>query len=87
MSAGAESRIYAIMQKGALKHIAFYDENHNLKRVIDYQHVHDGRIPHVHSDVYHTGKVGTPTKEDEHIYNQVREWMQNNKYGGTKNGK
>lgn len=43
-----ENRIYAIMQKGELKHIAFYNDKHELVKSIDFQHYHDGIKLHVH---------------------------------------
>ena len=40
-----ENRIYAVLQKGELKHIAFYDEKHQLVKSIDFLHSHDGNNP------------------------------------------
>lgn len=62
-----ENRIYAVMQKGELKHIAFYNDKHELTKSIDFLHSHDGKQPHVHYDVYHKGKVTSPTSEDQKI--------------------
>lgn len=74
-----ENRIYAVMQKGELKHIAFYNDKHELTKSIDFLHSHDGKQPHVHYDVYHKGKVTSPTSEDQKIIGQVRDWMKTHK--------
>lgn len=74
-----ENRIYAVMQKGELKHIAFYNDKHELTKSIDFLHSHDGKQLHVHYDVYHKGKVTSPTSEDQKIIGQVRDWMKTHK--------
>ena len=43
-----ENRIYAIIQNGALKHLAYYDENHKQAVSIDLLHPHHGVQPHKH---------------------------------------
>ena len=74
-----ENRIYAIMQKGELKHIAFYNEKHELVKSIDFQHYHDGMKPHVHHDVYHEGAVTPMTASEQHVYEQVVNWIKTNR--------
>lgn len=46
-------RIYAVIQKGRLKYIAYYDENHAQTVIIDLDHTHKGIIPHKHFYMNH----------------------------------
>lgn len=48
------NRIYAIVQGGALKHIAFYDNAHQQSVVIDLLHPHYGLMPHKHLYLNHS---------------------------------
>lgn len=41
-------RIYATVQNGKLKHLSYYDEDHNQSISIDFEHYHHGIKPHVH---------------------------------------
>lgn len=52
-----DSRKYAIIQNGMLKHIAYYDENHRQIRCVDFWHKHGEMIPHVHENLNHTYAV------------------------------
>ena len=52
------NRIYAILQKGMVKHIAFYDGAHKQKVCIDFGHSHDGFRPPKHFYLSH--KNGHP---------------------------
>ena len=83
------NRIYAVVQKGELKHIAFYDENHNQVKCIDFGHVHGWNHvkPHVHFNNQHIKKEpGTiPTMEDMVLFEKVQKWIVD--YYGGKNGK
>lgn len=74
-----ENRIYAIVQKGKLKHIAFYDDNHEMIRCIDFEHFHDNLKPHVHYDIKHEGKVTAPSEYDNVIIEKVRNWIELNR--------
>ena len=74
-----ENRIYVIMQKGELKHIAFYNDKHELVKSIDFLHYHNGKKPHVHYDVYHDGQVTSPSSEDQQIISQVQDWLKSRK--------
>lgn len=74
-----ENRIYAVLQKGELKHIAFYDDKHQLVKSIDFLHSHDGKQPHVHYDVYHKGTVTSPTSSDKIVIDKVNSWLKNRK--------
>lgn len=77
------SRIYAIVKNGKLKHLAYYDENHNQIKSVDFGHEHGrNRLnPHVHFNRQHIkNEPGTPpTDEDLHIAEQVREWLKKQK--------
>lgn len=70
-----ENRIYAVIQKGELKHIAFYNDKHELVKSIDFMHFHDGIKPHVHYDVHHEGMVTKPSDSDEIIIDKVINWL------------
>ena len=52
------NRIYAILQNGMVKHLAFYDASHKQKICIDFGHQHDGFRPHKHFYLNH--KNGHP---------------------------
>ena len=68
------SRIYAIVQKGKLKHLVFYDENHKFVKSIDFGHKHGELKQHVHYDYMHRGKYGPPTEEDLKIIRKIERW-------------
>ena len=70
------NRIYAIIQKGELKHIAFYNENHDQVKCIDFQHSHGEIKPHVHHDLYHKGVVTEMNDDEKNIFNLVSNWVQ-----------
>lgn len=65
------NRTYAVIQNGKLKHLAFYDENHNLVRVIDFGHMHNEKKPHVHYDKEHELSSGVPTDDDWKIIKKI----------------
>lgn len=58
------NRTYAIIQNGKLKHLTWYDENHNQSVSIDFGHAHNGVIPHKHYNLDHTDK-GIPIDDKE----------------------
>lgn len=71
-----ENRIYVILQNGKLKHIAFYNEKHELIKSIDFMHQHDNLQPHVHHDVNHVeGTVSKPNSEEQNVINLVNQWL------------
>lgn len=72
-----EDRIYAIVQKQALKHLAFYNNEHHLIKSIDFKHFHDGKKPHVHYDVNHKGLVTYPSINDYIVIEKVEKWINN----------
>ena len=47
------NRIYAVIKKGELKHLAYYDENHKQAISIDFSHAHKGIQPHRHIYLSH----------------------------------
>ncbi len=59
-----ENRIYAVTQNGALKHLSFYDENHNQAVAIDLLHSHRGLQPHKHLYLDHSDN-GIPISSEE----------------------
>jgi hypothetical protein len=58
------NRIYAIVQGGKLKHLAFYDETHKQTVSIDLLHKHHGLIPHKHLNLDHSDG-GIPLSDEE----------------------
>lgn len=47
------NRVYAIVQDGKLKHIAYYDDKHKQAVSIDLLHEHKGIKPHRHEYMSH----------------------------------
>lgn len=47
------NRVYAIVQDGKLKHIAYYDDRHKQAVCIDLLHEHRGVRPHRHEYMSH----------------------------------
>lgn len=47
------NRVYAIVQDGKLKHIAYYDDKHKQAVSIDLLHEHKGVKPHRHEYMSH----------------------------------
>lgn len=66
------NRVYAIIQDGALKHLTFYDENHNQSVSIDLLHSHHGVQPHKHLNLDHSDKGIAITKEEQAIVDKIR---------------
>jgi hypothetical protein len=58
-----ENRIYAIIQKGILKHVTYYDKDHNQAISIDLTIPHDHILPHKH--IYLDHKTAYPISEAE----------------------
>jgi len=61
-------RIYAVIKNGKLKHLAYYDENHNQAVCIDFEHDHGGVQPHRHVYLKHDKNApGVPPTADEQV--------------------
>jgi len=61
-------RVYAVVKDGRLKHLAFYDENHKQTVSIDFEHAHQGVMPHRHVNMSHNkNDPGIPPTADEQI--------------------
>ncbi len=60
------NRTYAVIQDGKLKHLTFYDENHNQYASIDLLHEHGSKRlkPHKHLYLDHTDD-GIPINDSE----------------------
>lgn len=69
-----ESRVYAVVKDGALKHLAFYDENHKQAVSIDLLHAHQGVQPHRHVYMNHKPNAPgmSPTKEEMELIRKIK---------------
>ncbi len=67
-------RIYAVVKDGALKHLAFYDENHKQSVSIDLLHSHKGVKPHRHVYLSHNKSAPgvPPTKSEMELINKIK---------------
>lgn len=66
-------RIYAIIQNGALKHLAYYDENHNQAVSIDLLHAHHGVQPHKHLYLDHSDRGIAISAEERALIKKIKE--------------
>lgn len=75
-----DDTIYAVIQAGKLKHIAFYGKDHKQERVIDFGHEHGFNHvrPHVHENMVHLkNESGTaPSLSDMVVINKVLKWLE-----------
>lgn len=70
-------RVYGIAKEGVLKHVAYYDQNHNQAVSIDLAHAHKGIQPHKHIYMQHgknTPGVAPSAKEMELIKKIKKEY-------------
>jgi hypothetical protein len=67
-------RVYAIVQQGYLKHLAFYDADHKQHISVDLLHEHGGVQPHIHIDLQHNKKDPgiPPTPEQEKLIKKIK---------------
>lgn len=69
-----KGRIYAIVKNGALKHLAYYDDQHKQAICIDFLHEHQGVKPHRH--VYMNHEKGSsaphPTTEEWALIKKIK---------------
>lgn len=63
---------YAVIQDGSLKHLAWYDENHNQNICIDFLHTHKGLKPHKHLNLDHSDQGIRPTDKELEFANKIR---------------
>lgn len=68
----SENSIYAIVQKGALKHLAFYDKEHNQSVSIDLMHSHYGLQPHKHLYLNHKDKGIDITSQEMDMIKKIK---------------
>lgn len=66
------NRVYAIIQNGCLKHLAYYDSGHRQVACIDFLHFHEGLKPHKHLFMDHSSPVERPTKEEKNLADKIR---------------
>lgn len=67
-------RIYAVVKDGALKHVAYYDENHKQAVSIDLAHPHKGVQPHRHVYLSHDKNSPgiPPTSTESKLIKQIK---------------
>ena len=67
-------RVYAVVKDGVLKHLAYYDQEHNQVVSIDLSHPHQGVMPHRHVHLNHDknspGKPPTALEKD--LINKIK---------------
>lgn len=68
------NRIYAVVQNGVLKHLAFYDENHKQVECVDFTHCHGSKQmrPHKHLYLDHSDDGIKPSQEQITLANKIR---------------
>lgn len=66
------NRIYATVQNGQLKHLTWYDENHNQSVSIDFLHPHNGVQPHKHYNLNHDDGGIPITEEELKLANKIK---------------
>ncbi|GEM_PF-3065593 len=64
--------VYAVVQKGQLKHLSYYDENHNQSASIDLLHSHCGLRPHKHLYLNHSDNGIAITKKEQALIDKIR---------------
>lgn len=67
-----KNRIYAVIQNGSLKHLSWYDDDHNQRVSIDFLHPHKGVQPHKHIYLDHTGPGIPITEKELEFANKIR---------------
>ena len=67
-------RIYAIVQDGKLKHLAYYDKQNNQHISVDLLHTHQKVMPHIHIDLNHDPKAPgiPPTAEQMALIDKIK---------------
>ena len=65
------NKIYAVVQNGKLKHLTFYDKNHNQAKSIDLGVRHGGMDLHYHLYLDHTTAYPATT-EDKNLIKEIK---------------
>lgn len=65
-------RIYAIVQNGKLKHLAFYDKDNKQSTSIDLLHEHKGIKPHKHLYLNHNDNGIPITAEEKKLIQELK---------------
>ena len=67
-------RIYAVVKDGVLKHLAYYDDNHNQAVSIDFLHAHNGVQPHRHMYLSHNKNDSgdPPTAAEKKLIRKIK---------------
>ena len=66
------NRIYAVIQNGKIKHLAYYDSNHRQAACIDFNHSHNGKSPHKHLYLNHRGEAADLNSKDWKIIKKLQ---------------
>ncbi len=67
-----KNRVYAVIQNDSLKHLSWYDDDHNQRVSIDFLHPHKGVQPHKHIYLDHTGSGIPITEKELELANKIR---------------
>ena len=67
-------RVYAVVKNGVLKHLAFYDQEHNQAVSIDLSHDHQGVVPHRHVHLQHDKSLPgvPPTRLEKELIKKIK---------------
>ncbi len=67
-------RVYAIVKDGALKHVAYYDNDHKQAVSIDLAHPHKGVQPHRHEYLKHDKNAPgvPPTAKESELIKKIK---------------
>ena len=66
------NRVYAVVQDGQLKHLAFYNSSHDQVIGIDFMHKHSGISPHKHYFRDHSGEAYPLTEAELRLAANIR---------------
>ena len=66
------NRIYAIVQNGKVKHLAYYDKDRRQAVCIDFEHYHNGKRPHKHLYLNHTDDTPELNSKDWKNINKLK---------------
>ncbi len=66
------NRIYAIVQNGEVKHLAYYDKDRHQAACIDFNHPHKGKVPHKHLYLNHEGETADLNSKDRKLIAKLK---------------